>query len=155
SSSYPATSWSAVPQQPDPDWGGRSGSPMGQFRKFPDFRAHGLWCIFNLRAAKGVCRNHRGEMGSEGAVGRHSLIYFFGLTIRNFTGGAAHVVQRASEPSLHQLEDIMKLSNLTFIAVALCAATVNWSISARADEVLKFRVVMHATFVQTHEVGDV
>jgi hypothetical protein len=50
----------------------------------------------------------------------------------------------------------MKLSNLPFIAVALCAATVNWSISiARADEVLKFRVVMHATFVQTHEVGDV
>jgi hypothetical protein len=31
------------------------------------------------------------------------------------------------EPALNQLGDIMKLSNLTFIAVALCAATVNWS----------------------------
>ena len=48
----------------------------------------------------------------------------------------------------------MKLSNLTFFAVALCAATVNWSI-AKADEVLKFRVVMHATSIQSREVGDV
>jgi hypothetical protein len=44
----------------------------------------------------------------------------------------------------------MKLSNLSFIAVALCAGTV-----AKADEVLKFRAVMHATFIQSHEVGDV
>jgi hypothetical protein len=50
----------------------------------------------------------------------------------------------------------MKLSNLTFIAVAICAGTVNWSISiARADEVLKFRIIAHATFIQSHEVGDV
>jgi len=73
-----------------------------------------------------------------------------------FTGRRAARSQRANEPSLHQLGNIMKLSNLTFIAVALCAATANWSISiASADEVLKFRAVMHATFIQSHEVGDV
>jgi hypothetical protein len=50
----------------------------------------------------------------------------------------------------------MKLSSLTFIAVTLCAGTVNWSISiARADEVLKFRVFAHANAVQTQDVGDV
>jgi hypothetical protein len=50
----------------------------------------------------------------------------------------------------------MKVSNLTFIAVALCAGTVNWSISiARADEVLKFRLIAHATAVQTQDIGDV
>ena len=32
SSSYPATSWSAVPQQPDPDWGGRH--LWARFRRF-------------------------------------------------------------------------------------------------------------------------
>jgi hypothetical protein len=50
----------------------------------------------------------------------------------------------------------MKLSNLTFIAVALCSGTVNWSIStASADEVLKFRIFAHANAVQTQDVGDV
>jgi hypothetical protein len=50
----------------------------------------------------------------------------------------------------------MKLSNLTFTAVALCAGAVNWSISiARADEVLKFRIIAHSTAVQTQDVGDV
>jgi hypothetical protein len=50
----------------------------------------------------------------------------------------------------------MKLSNLTFIAVALCAGTINWSISiARADELLKFRAFMHATSAQALDVGDV
>jgi hypothetical protein len=50
----------------------------------------------------------------------------------------------------------MKLSNLTYIAVALCAGTVNWSISiARADEVLRFRIFAHANAVQTEDVGDV
>jgi hypothetical protein len=46
----------------------------------------------------------------------------------------------------------MKLSNLTFIAVALCADTVS---IARADEVLKFRIFAHANAVQTQDVGDV
>jgi hypothetical protein len=50
----------------------------------------------------------------------------------------------------------MKLSNLTFVVVALCAGTVNWSIStARADEVLKFRIIAHLTAIQTQDVGDV
>jgi hypothetical protein len=50
----------------------------------------------------------------------------------------------------------MKLSYLTFIAVALCADTVISSISiARADEVLKFRIFSHANAVQTQDVGDV
>src|SRR5215467_8833933 len=74
----------------------------------------------------------------------------------NFTRRRAARSQRANEPSLHQLGNIMKLSNLTFIAIALCAGTVNSSISiARADEVVKFRVVMHATYLQSQEVGDV
>jgi hypothetical protein len=48
----------------------------------------------------------------------------------------------------------MKLSGLSFIAVALCAATGNWSI-ASADEVLKFRTIAHLNAVQTQDVGDV
>jgi hypothetical protein len=46
----------------------------------------------------------------------------------------------------------MKLSNLTFIAVALCAGTIS---IARADEVLKFRIIAHVTAIQTQDVGDV
>ena len=73
-----------------------------------------------------------------------------------FTGRRAARSPNANVRSMHQLGDIMKLSNLTFIAVALCAGTVNWSISvASADEVLKFRVILHATFIQSQEVGDV
>jgi hypothetical protein len=46
----------------------------------------------------------------------------------------------------------MKLANLTFIAVGLCAGTVS---IARADEVLKFRIIAHITAIQTQDVGDV
>jgi hypothetical protein len=78
-----------------------------------------------------------------------TITFFFGLTITQLSSVGAARGQRANEPFLHtnyQLGDIMKLSSLTFIAVTLCAGTVNWSISiARA----------HANAVQTQDVGDV
>jgi hypothetical protein len=43
-----------------------------------------------------------------------------------------------------------RLKPLLLATLCLCACNV-----ARADEVLKFRLVMHATSVQTQEVGDV
>jgi hypothetical protein len=121
--------------------------------------------VYSKLAARGFCRNHHREIAARlPSAGIHSHILsvspslFFSLTIKQLSPlGAPHVVNvhKRAVPA-HQLGDIMKLSNLTFIAVALCVGTdISWISIARADEVLKFRIITHLTAVQTQEVGDV